>query len=264
VLALAGFVGLLELRRDRTRSIPTASPQPAEPPDLAKPARTRHRARRAARVCFVLSAAGVVALPIVWFNTRPAPDVGALAGLRAARAASPTTAPLPVEPAVPPIRTFPARLQDQPLPTVNRPVRVRIPSIGVDASTAPVGVVPETRLLESPSDAITLGWYRHGPSPGQPGSALIAGHVDFGGRHGVFFELARLEPGATVTVDYEDGSARTWRVIARRQYDKAQLPTDIIFARSGPPTLALVTCGGLYDEAKRSYRDNVVVFTVPA
>jgi sortase (surface protein transpeptidase) len=143
-------------------------------------------------------------------------------------------------------------------------VRVRIPAIGVDAVTAPVGVVPTSNLLEAPSDAITLGWYRHGPSPGEPGSALIAGHVDFDGRRGVFFALSRLEPGAAVTVDYEDGSARTWRVVARRQYDKAQLPTDVIFARSGPPALALVTCGGLYDASRRSYRDNVVVFAVPA
>jgi len=37
----------------------------------------------------------------------------------------------------------------------------------------------------------------------------------------------------------------------------------MLFARTGGPTLALVTCGGLYDTSKRFYRDNVVVFAVP-
>ena len=217
-----------------------------------------------ARICFVCSAIGAVGLPVVWFNTRPASDVGSLTGLRAARAASAPTRTVPVGPVLSPIRTYPARLQDQPLRTVNQPVALHIAALGVDAKTLPVGVVPGSRSLEAPADALTLGWYRHGPSPGEPGSALIAGHVDFNGRRGVFFGLSRLEPGATVTVDYEDGSSRAWRVIARRQYVKEQLPSDLVFARTGAPTLTLVTCGGLFDAAKRAYRDNVVVFTVPA
>src|SRR5437879_2002533 len=72
----------------------------------------------------------------------------------------------------------------------------------------------------------------------------------------------RPESGATVTVDYQDGSSRAWRVVARRQYPKSELPLDMLFARTGDPTLALVTCGGLFDASKRSYRDNVVVFAV--
>jgi hypothetical protein len=253
VLALAGLVGLLELRRGRTS--PTPVPAPVAP--------RRHRGRRLAQLCFACSALGAVALPIVWFNTRPASNVGALTGLRAARAASPPTTAVPVAVAFPTIRTHSARLEDQPLRTVNRPVALHIAALGINANTVAVGVVPGSNLLEPPGDAVTLGWYRHGPSPGEAGSALIAGHVDFNGRPGVFISLNRLEPGATVTVDYEDGSSRAWRVVARRQYAKGQLPTDLLFARTGVPTLTLVTCGGLYDASKRSYRDNVVVFSVP-
>jgi hypothetical protein len=36
------------------------------------------------------------------------------------------------------------------------------------------------------------------------------------------------------------------------------------FARDGPPRLALVTCGGPFDERTRHYRDNVVITAEPA
>jgi hypothetical protein len=215
------------------------------------------------RVFFFASAFGAVMLPIVWAATRPATNVGALTGLGAARAATAPTTAVPVGPAGPPIRTYPARLEDQRPRTVIRPVSVQIDALGLNAPVAPVGVQPGSNLLEPPGDPTTTGWYRHGPAPGEAGSAVIAGHVDYAGVRGVFFGLRTIEPGAAITVGYEDGSTRAWRVVARRQYDKAELPTDLIFAREGPPTLALVTCGGLFDSSRRSYRDNVVVFAVP-
>jgi hypothetical protein len=216
----------------------------------------------------VASAIGAVALPIVWAATRPATNVGVLTGLDAARAATtPTTAvpvPVPVGSELPLIRTHPARLQDQPVRVVNQPVAVHIGALGVAAPVVPVGVLPDSNLLEAPANATTTGWYKHGPAPGETGSAVIAGHVDYNGARGVFFGLRTLEPGETITLDYQDGSTRAWRVVARRQYLKAELPTDMVFSRQGTPSLALVTCGGLYDASRRSYRDNVVVFAVPA
>jgi hypothetical protein len=227
-------------------------------------ARRRRLARRVLRTCFVLSATAAVALPIVWFGTRPPADVGVLTGIGPAATVAPRADEVSADPGWPPIRTYPARLLDQPARAVNPPVAVHIPDLGVDARSVPVGVTPGSALLETPSDPTTLGWYRHGPVPGDAGSALIAGHVDYNGRPGAFFGLRRLEPGATITVDHADGSSRIWRVVARRQYAKDELPADLVFARSGAPTLTLVTCGGLFDASKRSYRDNVVVFATPA
>lgn len=262
-LAPAGRVGFRELRRGRAASRPTQARRTRL--GFYRPLhRRRGRARAVARTCFVLSAAGVVALPVVWFSTRPATDVGALTGIRAARAAAPPTRAVPLAPYQTPIRgTYPARLDDQAARVVNRPVAVHIRSLGLDASTVPVGVVPNSTLLEAPADAAVLGWYEYGPAPGEAGSSVIAGHVDHNGLRGAFFGLSRVDPGAVVTVDFQDGSSRAWRVVARRQYPKSELPVDLLFARSGDPTMALVTCGGLYDASKRSYRDNVVVFAVP-
>lgn len=260
-LVLAGLVGFRELRHGRA-SKPTNTRRTRL--GFYRPRhRRRRRGGRIALACFALSTAGVVTLPLVWFNTRPASDVGVLTGIRAARAATPPTTAVPLAPDRAPVGTYPARLQEQPARVVNRPVAVHIRSLGLDAPTVPVGVVPDSTLLEAPADAATLGWYEHGPAPGEAGSSVIAGHVDRDGRRGAFFGLSGLDPDATVTVDYQDGSTRDWRVVARRQYRKSELPIDLLFARTGAPTLALVTCGGLYDASSRYYQDNVVVFAVP-
>src|SRR5437870_2395047 len=260
-LVLVGLA-LRELRRDRATSTPKHSSRKRL--GFYRPRhKRRHRARTLARACFAVSAAGVVALPVVWFATRPASDVGALTGIRAARAATTPITALSLAPGQPPVQTYPARLQDQPTRLVNRPVAVHIPSLALDARTVPVGVVPGSTLLEAPDDAGMLGWYEYGPAPGEGGSSVIAAHVAHTGLRGAFFNLSPLAPGAPVTIDYQDGSSRAWRVEARREYLKSDLPLDLLFSRTGAPTLTLVTCGGLYDASKRCYRDNVVVFAVP-
>jgi hypothetical protein len=45
---------------------------------------------------------------------------------------------------------------------------------------------------------------------------------------------------------------------------KTRFPTDLVYGPTLEPTLRLVTCGGRFDESQRSYRDNVIVFAVPA
>jgi len=44
---------------------------------------------------------------------------------------------------------------------------------------------------------------------------------------------------------------------------KSRFPTDLVFAPTLEPSLRLVTCGGSFDRATGSYRDNVIVFAVP-
>jgi sortase (surface protein transpeptidase) len=94
---------------------------------------------------------------------------------------------------------------------------------------------------------------------------VLSGHVDDRVQGlGAFHRLVDLEVGSPVEVTLADGSAVTYRVDGVDQVEKATLPTDRLFARDGPPRLALVTCGGDFDTAVRSYRDNVVVTAVLA
>ena len=147
--------------------------------------------------------------------------------------------------------------------TIAEPVRVTIPSIGADALVAHVGV-DATGGLEIPGDAKTLVWYQYGPSPGEPGSAVIAGHLDWKGVRGTFNELAETPVGETVTVAYDDGSERAFTVTSVELVDKPAVSVNGTFTRDGEGVLRLVTCGGEFDYAARSYFSNVVVTAVPA
>ena len=156
-----------------------------------------------------------------------------------------------------------ARLEDLAPPVVVRPTRLRIPSLEVDAPVLAAGIEPVSYQLAVPPDAGLVNWYEHGPSPGARGSALLAGHVDYNGRAGVFYRLRWLDPGQRFEVGYEDGSSRTFEVVGRQQFDKARLPTTQLFAEDGDPTVVLITCGGEFDEGRRSYSDNLVVYATP-
>jgi sortase (surface protein transpeptidase) len=115
-----------------------------------------------------------------------------------------------------------------------------------------------------PRNVRDVAWYEFGPRPGEPGSAVLAAHVDLAGRGpGTFFRLRELDPGDTVEVDFADGSSRLFRVQARTVYSKADLPLDTIFAEGGASVLTLVTCGGGFDRSTGSYDSNVVVYAVP-
>lgn len=181
---------------------------------------------------------------------------------RTVAAAPAPPVPLPVRgsevvaPAVPVQRAEPLRAR----PATARPTRLRIAALDVDAPVRPVGV-DRRGVLEVPSRT-EVGWYRPGPVPGAAGSAVLAAHVDYGGRPGVFFDLEELTPGAIVEVTLDDGTSQRFVVVAVERLAKEDLPADL-FRTDGPPGLALVTCGGAFDPEDRRYLDNVVARAVP-
>jgi Sortase domain len=180
--------------------------------------------------------------------------------------ARPTTtvpAPEPTPPTGPPVVTYSAEIDVLAPRAVAAPVRVQIPSIGADGLVAHVGV-DAAGGLEVPDNAKTLVWYRYGPSPGQPGSAVIAGHFDWKGVRGTFNELAETPVGETVTVAYDDGSERAFTIRSVELVDKPAVSVNGTFARDGESVLRLVTCGGEFDRSAHSYYSNVVVTAVPA
>lgn len=142
-----------------------------------------------------------------------------------------------------------------------QPVGLTIEALAIEAPIRPVGVEPNGEM-EIPG-ASEVGWYRFGSRPGDEGSAVLAAHVDFNGRIGVFYELASGQVGDTIEVAFSDGTSRSFVVTARNQYEKASLPFDEIFRREGAPSLVLITCGGDFNPSLRSYEDNVVLFAEP-
>ena len=164
---------------------------------------------------------------------------------------------------VPPtLGTRTARLADRSPAPVVAPRRLVVPRIGVDQAVVPVGVAADGQL-DVPSAPELVSWYRFGPGLGASGTTVLAGHVDFDGRRGVFWRLDEMATGDELAV--EDGSARrTYRVLSVERFDKAELPAEDLFRPDGPARVVLITCGGDFDAATTSYRANVVVTAVPA
>ncbi len=147
--------------------------------------------------------------------------------------------------------------QDRPAP-----IGLHIDAIGVnDATIVPVGIL-DNGEMEIPG-AKEVGWYQYGPTPGDAGSAVLAAHIAYNGRNGVFNKLTAMSVGDLFEVAYDDGSYRTFVVTEVAQYDKTELPFDRIFAKDGDPGVVLITCGGTFNQSLRSYEDNDVVYGTP-
>ena len=71
------------------------------------------------------------------------------------------------------------------------PIRISIPKIGVASSLDRLGRARDG-TVQVPSRWGVAGWYAHGPRPGDPGSAVLLGHVDSRRGPAVFFRLREL------------------------------------------------------------------------
>jgi sortase (surface protein transpeptidase) len=140
-----------------------------------------------------------------------------------------------------------------------RPVRVLIPAIGVSAPIIRLGLNPD-RTIQVPANYLEAGWFEPGPEPGEPGAALIVGHVDSYKGPGVFFRLRALRRGDRITVIAADGRRLRFVVTSSRDLSKQHFPSNLVYARTPRPTLRLITCGGRFNSATGHYLNNHIVF----
>ena len=144
-------------------------------------------------------------------------------------------------------------------PQVPPPVRLNIPTLQVDTPLQTLGQAPD-RTIEVPTDYAVAGWFAEGPRPGQAGPAVILGHLDSETGPAVFYRLAGIAPGATISVQRADGSSIGFRVTGVEHVPKTRFPTEEVYAPSLQPSLRLVTCGGRFDRTSGHYDDNVIVY----
>jgi sortase (surface protein transpeptidase) len=139
------------------------------------------------------------------------------------------------------------------------PVRIGIPAVGVSSPLDRLGRARD-RTVQVPSRWERAGWYAPGTRPGDPGSAVILGHVDSKRGPAVFYRLRELRPGDLVEVALAGGSSVRFAVERVEQYDKRRFPTAEVYYPTLTPELRLVTCGGTFDATAGHYRSNIIVF----
>jgi len=144
-----------------------------------------------------------------------------------------------------------------------KPSRLIIPSIGVDANIQSVGLYWRgDGTMGIPTNFTDVAWYNGGPRPGEPGSAVIDGHLD--GRdvkEAVFYNLGKLQTGDIVEVVDVAGKKFDFKVVDVKTYDYNAPTADIFSHDTSTSRLNLITCAGDWDKTQGLYNKRVVVFT---
>ncbi|GAB2729295.1 class F sortase [Streptomyces bullii] len=162
--------------------------------------------------------------------------------------------------AEPPRRADEARPVGKHLPR-SRPTRLLIPKIAVDAPFTDLAIGRSGQLDAPPAhDTNLVGWYAKGASPGEPGTSIIAGHVDTATSPAVFVRLSELKKGDRFHVLRADRSRATFVVDDTESFEKDRFPDDRVYADADRAEVRLITCAGAYDRKARDYTENLVVF----
>jgi sortase (surface protein transpeptidase) len=140
------------------------------------------------------------------------------------------------------------------------PAHIWIPSIAVDAIVEHVAMKKDGSM-DTPTHPLDVGWYSLGPRPGEPGSAAIAGHVDWWkGATAVFKDLRKVNIGDVITVQDEEGKEVSFIVRESRSYKAADDAREVFVSTDGKAHLNLITCDGAWDKNAGQYARRLVVF----
>jgi LPXTG-site transpeptidase (sortase) family protein len=139
--------------------------------------------------------------------------------------------------------------------------RLVIEKLGVDARIEPVDL-DATHAMAAPSSLSTVGWYDRGPSPGEPGDAVIDGHYGLPSDPAVFRNLHALSAGDLIVVIWPDGRRVTFRVTSSVVVaSDARAPAGL-FAKTGSPRLSLITCGGAWQQDQATYSQRLIITAI--
>jgi LPXTG-site transpeptidase (sortase) family protein len=143
----------------------------------------------------------------------------------------------------------------------NRPVRLKIPDINVDATFEYVGLTEEGEM-DVPKGPANVAWFKLGTIPGENGSAVVAGHSGYkNNKMGVFDNLYKLRKGDKLYVEDEKGNISIFVVSKIQIYNPQANAGDVFISSDGKAHMNLITCTGLWNEAERTHSNRLVIFT---
>ena len=145
-------------------------------------------------------------------------------------------------------------------PEYGSPVLLKIPAIKVNAVIEQVGLKKDGSM-DTPKLPKNTAWFMLGPKPGEIGSAVIDGHVNWwNGAYSAFANLAKLKPGDRITVQDDKGVNIVFKVREVKRLAAAADATNVFISTDGKSHLNLVTCIGVWNKKTRQYSHRLVVF----
>ncbi|HLD70558.1 MAG TPA: class F sortase [Negativicutes bacterium] len=195
----------------------------------------------------------IVQVPIAHINSIASASTTAVAPLAVVDSIS--LIPVIKASAAPAVQTLPL-----PAGEASKPVRLMIPTIGVNAYVEHIGLTPEG-AVGVPDGPYNVSWFTQGAVPGTLGSAVISGHYGRWKqyRSSVFDLLHTVKPGDVIYVKDGKGATRSFVVKETRVYGKDETVPEI-FNRSDKAYLNIITCHGTWLESEHTYDKRFVVF----
>ena|GEM_PF-1483521 len=141
------------------------------------------------------------------------------------------------------------------------PVRLKIPSLGVNAAIEDALITRDGRM-DVPLGSVNVAWFSLGPAPGQVGSAVIGGH--FGISNGVpfvFYNLNKLQSGDKIYIIDDKSATLAFVVRSIQLFHRTDDATTVFTSDDGLAHLNLITCEGVWNRVNDSYPERRVVFT---
>lgn len=139
------------------------------------------------------------------------------------------------------------------------PIRIKIPSIKVDAPIIQAGLTKQ-ETMESPEEPLDTAWFKLGASPGEKGSSVIAGHRGWKTGKAVFDDLDKIKLGDNVYVENEKGDILVFIVREKRIYDADEIVPKV-WNKVDAAHLNLITCSGKWNTLTGTSDKRLVVFT---
>ena len=142
------------------------------------------------------------------------------------------------------------------------PVRLIIPSIGVNSLVAPTGLT-SSGALGVPYNVFYTAWYNQSAFPGQQGAMLIDGHVSSWTSKGVFYNIKNLKPGDLMEVTNKAGTTFTYSVVKSQIFgaNSVDMTSAITPVTPGTPGLNLITCTGDVIPGTSLFNQRIIVYS---
>jgi hypothetical protein len=139
---------------------------------------------------------------------------------------------------------------------------ISIPAIHVQAIVGSVGLT-NADAIGTPSNVYDTDWYNGSAKPGQPGAALIDGHVSSWTTNGVFYNLRQLVAGNQIKITRGDGQILNYIVVKVQVYQQNAVDIRALLSPINPlkSGLNLITCTGNIVKGTNEFSQRVVVYT---
>ena len=211
--------------------------------------------------CFV-AIIGVFATYNSWAMSRAINQQSA-AAVRVANHSPVATTPQPLAQQSAPATTPTSDSLDSYQVATGLPRILSIPKLNIKARITSVGVGKDGSI-GTPNNVFDTAWYNGSALPGQPGAALIDGHISSWTSQGVFYHLNNLHTGDMVSVELGGGQTVSYEVVRTQVYadDAVDMQQLLSSADDSRPGLNLISCYGSVTAGTNEFNQRLVVFTV--